>query len=338
MAEVLDALDPIIKSLLKQITTILDKKSMDLVVVGGKALNIYFEGKDVLKTHDYDLRLTHKDVEIAISVDDERFRDLEKNRDLTFIYLLKQLNRLILETKIPELLRKKGIDMLFFDDEKTMYFYEDISAEALRFRKSIVYLFTREGDVTTYQETLIDYVIYTPAHFTQYLDFVKIAKEPIPYVTIFGVKYATIPFVLWDTLRMIRYTESRKNIEKHERYMNKYDEIVRALEDGEIRCDGVNSYVSSSCRENADETDALIEKAIPNQELVDKLSCSSLSKLAAKCTETFTCTIKGRELSPLELVEFGVELGLWPETQQWRQRMLSEFSDRYLCDTVARQS
>ncbi len=314
-----DTLTPYILLLIQDINNYLklNKFPFLLVVVGGDAISKHFPLDPKLDSHDFDVRLAP----IVGFENKEGLKELQLQLSAVIAkYFEQKLNNYIL--KIIPILRQK------FENK-----FEDF-LQGIKLKKGGVFQagktvlidnkFTsvpvdtpingrRTGDLYTVQYTLklkdklltdslIDIFAARPDSVDQYYESTENNQNDpatfIPYVIIEGVPYASLGFLIWDTLRLIEKGR-RLGYEKLPRYQMKLEQLIKGLYN-------------------------------PN----GKLSCLAMKDFVKGCVneEQKDCTIDGKKLNKNQLVDYAVSEGFIPE--QLSDKFKKEFSKEYLCNYI----
>ena len=314
-----DTLTPYILLLIQDVNNYLrsNKFPFLLVVVGGDALAKFFPNDPKLDSHDYDVRLTP----IIGYEDKEGLKDLQMQLSAVIAkYFEQRLNSYVLKV-IPMLRQKlrgqfndflRGIKLKngdVFEAGKTVLINNkftnvpvDTPVEGKRTGDLYTVQYTLKLRDKLLTDSLIDIFAARPDSVDQYYDNITDnVNEPktfIPYVMIEGVPYASLGFLIWDTLRLIEKGR-RLGYEKLPRYQMKLEQLIRGLYH-------------------------------PN----GRLSCLAMKEFVKGCVneQQRDCVVKGKTLDKRDLVDYAVSQGFIPS--QLSDKFKSEFSKSYLCEYI----
>jgi len=314
-----DTLTPYILLLIKDVNDYLrsNKFPFLLVVVGGDALAKFFPNDPKLASHDFDVRLAPivgfenkeglKELQIQLSKVISKYFEQKLNSYVTKVIPLLQKK---LKGKFNDFL--KGIKLknggvfeanktVLIDNKYTSVPVEtDVSGRRTGDLYTIEYTLKLKDKLIT--DSLIDIFAARPDSIDQYTDTlvgnVNDPKTFIPYTTIEGVPYASLGFLIWDTLRLIEKGK-RLGYEKLPRYQMKLEQLVRNLykPDGRLSCLAMKDFVKGCVKEQQSD-----------------------------------CNVHGQLLDKDGLVEYGVSQGFIPP--KLANKFKNIFSKPYLCNYI----
>lgn len=270
-----DILTPFILTLIKEVNRILYKDGNEflLVVSGGEALYRFFPKDYALRSHDFDLKL-------APVIKDSKNKKINTEKQhiisATIIdFFEKGLNEYIISI-LPEL-STNIVKNLVFDEDGNLFSAKKhinrsgniIQVPAYKYTpvKNTLDLYvlmytTKVSKNKGYEDSLVDIFIASPASSKSkknkrihYYDHINDANKSdpqiyIPYIYIEGVPYASLGYLIWDTLRMIKDTKNVKN-SKYDRYQMKFEHIIENLYNpsNTLDCTAMKGFVNSCSRD-----------------------------------------------------------------------------------------
>jgi hypothetical protein len=249
-----DILTPYVWLIIKDLNNFLEREKYPfvLIVVGGDALHNFFPYDENLRSHDFDLRLTP----IVGSEKDESLISLQHEFAIKFIkHFETELNKYkehinpIFYRILNNTLGGKGKVSEF---QAFQGLGESCSTKPLKDPK----LFDLRCDLYTlqyrivvdddfHQDSLIDLFAIkstNPNYETHINPYnTNIPKTSIPYMKIEGVNYASLGFLIEDTLKLIEIHKY-----KSERYKMKFNQIIRNLYNpsGHLSCDAMKDFIN----------------------------------------------------------------------------------------------
>ena len=281
---------------------------LKILVTGGQAIQIYFPNSPPLRTHDFDLKLVApKNITITPYV---RSRMMLLGRGCSrYIEII--LNKYITQEVQTNIIKRFNLELLS-EEGKIFSAVTNLKNDMLNIVK---FRIRGEGRIRT--NSIADVYVVDPQEIKEhYYTFTnldgpdgygsnKILSEdagnyyiPIRYVN--DIPYAGMGYILWDTLRMVDVSQ-RLNLPKQERYQQKRDAIIQALND-------------------------------PNS----KLSCNAMKEYILQCEQKYnSCTIRNQNYSTVEsLLRFAVEEGLIAADSALIRKIQQTYDLNYLCSSV----
>lgn len=316
-----DTLTPYILLLIQDVNNYLKQNGFPfmMIVVGGDAIAKFFPNDKKLESHDFDIRLSPligfenkpglKELQMKLSILISKYFELRLNSYTKKI--IPQLRRK-LQSEFDNFLKGiKTTDGKIFTANRTARGDKGFISVPVDTPVSL----SRSGDLFTMNYTLkfgdrlltdslIDIFAERPDSITfPYEEHVNIynqndPKTFTPYIDIQGVPYASLGYVLWDTLRLIKYGEER-NYPKLPRYRMKLDQIIRGLYKPE-----------------------------------NSLSCLAMKEFVDGCVQNrkTDCKVGNKVLDKNELVDYGVQQGFIPP--QLSDKFKKAFSKEYMCNYI----
>jgi hypothetical protein len=224
-----------------------------MIISGGSALEAHFNKRPELVSVDFDIKVVSRD-----SFNLKESYDAVKE----FIRLVQLY--VINEEIVGEI--NKSMAKIF---NKTVKF--EVETVEGNYLSSVLLKFI---DPYTKKETgevyaFIDIFIVSPHDIYHYNTFIpyegntNILTESnlgdfyIPVISIDGVLFATLGYVIWDTVRMLTKTHYNSSAGKRQRYLNKWYAIIAALNNvsRDLSCEANKEFVEKCSRE-----DCTIEK------------------------------------------------------------------------------
>lgn len=301
-------------------------RHLKLIIGGGAAFDYYIKHTtktDVLNTHDFDMRL-FLDIPPSKS---PLFTDQQKNVEEWMLGITKELgglfadylNKYVSDSNIEKVLNSKNI------------FISEFKQVEHGFLTTVEYKLEFDGQV--YLDSMVDIVPHIPSKAIHYgpleLDkdknFQNYNKKDFSGVSSrngffqssivynkneYGIYYASLGFLIWDTVRMLNYIidakyggTNRPNVDptvKFERYLEKYKVLLSSLSRPELY-----------------------------------LNCEAFSRFIGKCNKLKkVCLVDDTKItSKSDLVYKGIEKGVFPNEVYWFKELLKmDFSS--LCNTV----
>ena len=294
---------------IKDLNALLDQDEqipgLKILVTGGQAIQIYFPNSPPLRTHDFDLKLVApKNTTITPRV---RSRMMLLGRGCSR-YIEIVLNKYITPEVQTNITRRFNLELLE-EDGKIFSAVTNLKNDMLNIVK---FRIRGEGRIRT--NSIADVYVVDPQEIKEhYYTFTNLGGSneilsenagnyyiPIRYVN--GIPYAGMGYILWDTLRMVNVSQ-RLNLPKQERYQQKRDAIIQALND-------------------------------PNA----KLSCNAMKEYILQCEQKYNdCTIRNENYSTVEsLLRFAVEEGLIASDSSLIHKIQQTYDLNYLCSSVKR--
>jgi hypothetical protein len=301
-------------------------RHLKLIIGGGAAFDYYVKHTaktGVLNTHDFDMRL-FLDIPPSKSplfTSDQKMVEnwmLGISKELGGLFA-EYLNKYVDDSNIENILNSKNIYISKFTPVER------------GFLTTVEYKLEYMGQ--DYLDSMVDIVPHIPSKAIHYgpleLDksknFSNYNKKDFSGVTSrngffqssivytkneYGIYYASLGFLIWDTVRMLNYIidakyggTNRPNVDptvKFERYLEKYKVLLSSLSRPELY-----------------------------------LNCNAFSKFIGKCNKLKqVCLVDDTKItSKSDLVYKGIEKGVFPNETYWYREMLKmDFSS--LCNTV----
>ena len=301
-----------IKDLNKQLFKDRIVPGLKLIVTGGQAIQAYFPNSPPLRTHDYDLKLVApKNILITPTV---RFRMNLLGKGITKylnIVLNNYISTILSKTK-RDIMNKYGLQLL---DKNGKVF---TSTTNLKNDQLNILTFKLRGKGKIRTNSMADVYVVDPseqgeeieAHYKTFTGLEgsnpilsqDAGNYYIPFKYINGIPYAGMGYIVWDTYRMVNESLER-GLPKHNRYVEKRDSILQALND-------------------------------PNS----RLSCDSMKDYVKQCEVKYNeCKIKGKQYHTVNSVlAYAIREGLIPPDKYIIRKIRNNYDLDYICNAVKR--
>jgi len=271
-----DILTPYVWLLLKNINEKMKNEPFVLIVAGGDALHNFFPQDENLKSHDFDIKLAP-------------ILGTENNNNIILQHKISVNIMHYFETELNKYYNN-FINPIFYKILKSEGFYEVKISNFKSFqrignncdKKHIVNqdfnincgeLYTLEYAISdnrgkNHQNSLLDLFLVNSKnsnkkHINEYNT--NIPKTYIPYIEIEGVNYASLGFLIDDTLEMIK-----RNTPKRKRYEMKYEHIIKNLYNPtqHFSCYSMKDFIDS-CTKDDKQFCSIYDKKFNKEELLD---------------------------------------------------------------------
>lgn len=277
-----------------------------LILSGGAALGRYFKGIPEFITLDYDIKLTYP---VKMSAQEQKKR-MDPDLDTVVNIFDKEMNDYF--SYFQYQLFNEKFPGVTIDNQPNVF--QRYSHGILR---TYVYTMTYQNynrvehvldvyPVISDMQQVPHYNVFTGrGRHNQILsrnaDIRRAEGEKVYYIPtteIDGIPYASLGYIIWDFDYMINYSIQYGN-PKLQRYVNKKNALI----------DGLNSLAYTA-------------------------SCGAFSGLLSSCGMVTDCQMEGK--STPEIVQKGIEMGLYPNNQEMLDRMVNELGGNFVCDQVKR--
>lgn len=282
-----------------------------ILVTGGQAIQTYFPSAAELRTHDFDLKLVAPSATPYTQQVRDRLLLLSRGVARYIEITLNNYIKTILDTISKTLITTYGVKLLVESDGKVFTASSNLRNNYL---KVITFRLQQGRRIRT--NSICDVYVVDPSELREhYLTFTGLpgsnpilsenrSEYYIPYQEINGIPYASMGYVIWDSIRMVNDSRER-GLPKYPRYVAKRDAIINAL-----------------------------NRPIGN------LSCNSMKQYMLNCEKEYKgCVIDGKKYDTVNsLIRYGISEGYLPLNKQIIEDIKATYDINYLCSSLKRMA